>query len=203
MNDFDQRAPTYDDNPMRSERARAVAEGIRAGVALHPGMTALEYGCGTGLLSFALQPYLGHITLADSSSGMLGVVAEKIAASGSPNLTPLQLDLARDPLPPMRVELIYTLLALHHILETGLVLERFYALLESPGILCVADLDSEDGHFHGPGFIGHTGFERGDFAAMVEKAGFRNPRFTTVYRSPRVVEGVTRYYPVFLMIAEK
>lgn len=39
-------------------------------------------GCGTGLLSFALQPFLGQITLADSSDGMLAVLRDKIAAQG-------------------------------------------------------------------------------------------------------------------------
>ena len=53
---FDERAKDWDANPMRVERARIVAQAIRQAVPLRPGMTALELGCGTGLLSFALQP---------------------------------------------------------------------------------------------------------------------------------------------------
>ena len=99
MNDFDQKAAQWDAKPVRVERAQAVAAGIKAALPLASHLTALEYGCGTGLLSFALQPYLGHITLADSSSGMLTVLREKIAAGNIQNMTPLQLDLMTDPLP--------------------------------------------------------------------------------------------------------
>ncbi len=76
--DFDQRAKTWDDDPMKAARAQAVADAIRARVPLAPTMTGLEYGCGTGLLSFALHPNLGRIALADNSAGMLAVLQQKI-----------------------------------------------------------------------------------------------------------------------------
>ena len=61
---FDSQARTWDDDPMKTSRAQAVAQAIEAQVPLAPHMTALEYGCGTGLLSFALQPRFSRITLA-------------------------------------------------------------------------------------------------------------------------------------------
>jgi predicted TPR repeat methyltransferase len=61
---FDERAESWDDDPVRVARAAAVAEGIRSRVPLSSAMRALEYGCGTGLLSFELRHELGHITLA-------------------------------------------------------------------------------------------------------------------------------------------
>src|SRR5512147_852630 len=115
MNEFDEKAAQWDAKPVRVERAQAVADGIKAALPLSPNMTALEYGCGTGLLSFALQPQLGHITLADSSPGMLSVLREKIAARNIKNMTPVQLDLMVDPLPAVHYQVIYTLMTLHHI----------------------------------------------------------------------------------------
>ena len=82
MADFDSKAKDWDAVPGRAERANAVAAAIREQVSLSKTMTALEYGCGTGLLSFALQAELGPITLADSSTGMLEVLREKIARAG-------------------------------------------------------------------------------------------------------------------------
>ena len=82
MTNFDERAKDWDSDPKKVERARVVAEAIRAALPLSTDMTALEYGCGTGLLSFALQSELGQITLADTSQGMLDVLGEKIAAAG-------------------------------------------------------------------------------------------------------------------------
>jgi ubiquinone/menaquinone biosynthesis C-methylase UbiE len=140
-------------------------------------MQALEYGCGTGLLSFALQPQLGNITLADSSEGMLAVLNEKIAAHGITNMRAAKLDLVTDPLPPDRYALIYTLMTCHHIADTDGLLRSLYALLAPSGYLCIADLDAEDGSFHGQGFAGHNGFDRRELAARAEAAGFEKRGF--------------------------
>ena len=203
MNEFDQKAAQWDAKPVRVERAQAVAEAIRAGLTLTPQLTALEYGCGTGLLSFALQPYLGHITLADSSTGMLDVLREKIAASGTQNMTPLRWDVMTDPLPAGRYQLIYTLMTLHHVPDTDKTLRAFYALLESPGYLCVADLDKEDGTFHQDEFHGHLGFDRDELRAKAGQAGFQAIRFTTAFHMIKDVADVSKDFPIFLMIAEK
>jgi ubiquinone/menaquinone biosynthesis C-methylase UbiE len=203
MNEFDQKAQAWDAKPIRVERAQAVAEGIKAAVPLSPHMTALEYGCGTGLLSFALQPNLGPITLADSSSGMLAVLRDKIATANIKHMTPLPLDLMIDPLPSERYHLIYTLLTLHHIPATDRLLRAFYDLLDTPGTLCVADLDKEDGTFHEDEFHGHLGFDREELAAQVKSIGFQSVHFSTVFHMIKEVQGVTKDFPIFLMVARK
>jgi ubiquinone/menaquinone biosynthesis C-methylase UbiE len=200
MTDFDARAKDWDKDPVRVDRAKAVAEATRRMVPLRPGMTALEYGCGTGLLSFALQPFLGPITLADNSAGMLAVLEEKITASGVRDMTPLKLDLIADPLPPSHFDLIYTLLALHHIHDTDKVLQGLYTLLDRPGVLCIADLDKEDGSFHVDSeFDGHNGFDRDELTRKLLEAGFANIHFSTCYETPKNA----RLYPLFLAVAEK
>ena len=216
MNEFDQKAAQWDAKPVRVERAQAVAAAITAAVPLSPQMTALEYGCGTGLLSFALQPQLGHITLADSSTGMLAVVREKIAAANIQNtctahnrqrysagMTPLQLDLSADSLPAERYQLIYTLMTLHHIPDTDRMLRAFYQLLDAPGHLCVADLDKEDGTFHEGEFHGHLGFDRDELDARTRQAGFQSIHFTTVFHMIKDVNGASKDFPIFLMVAVK
>ena len=80
---FDERAREWDSDPEKVERARVTADAIRHTIPLHPDMSALEYGCGTGLLSFALQSDLGQITLADTSKGMLEVCRMKGLQFGS------------------------------------------------------------------------------------------------------------------------
>jgi ubiquinone/menaquinone biosynthesis C-methylase UbiE len=203
MTDFDLRARDWDSDPLKVERAQRVAEVIQKNVSLTPGMTALEYGCGTGLLSFALHSSLSRITLADSSAGMLAVLREKIAASSVQNMTPLLLDLSTDPLPDERYDIIYTLMTLHHIPNTLQALTNFFALLKSPGYLCVGDLDNEDGSFHGDGFKGHKGFDRMELTEDLEEAGFEYIHFSTVYRMARERNGTPESYPLFLMVAEK
>jgi len=203
MTDFDLVAKDWDSVPRRIERARTVAEAIKTSIHLSPSMKAFEYGCGTGLLSFALQPHLGHITLADSSSGMLSVLEEKIRSSGIQNMTPLRLDLSIDSLPQERYHLIYTLMTLHHVPNTDRVLRGFYTLLANRGYLCIADLDKEDGSFHGAGFEGHKGFDRDELGDQLTGLGFRKIRFTTCYQMMKEIETGIKTFPIFLMIAEK
>lgn len=198
---FDARAKTWDDDPMKTARAQAVAHGIQSQVPLTSRMSALEYGCGTGLLSFALRAHLGHITLADSSSGMLAVLQEKIAAHDITNMRAVALDLTTDALPSERYDLIYSLMTFHHIDDIDKVLRHLFSLLVKPGYLCIADLDSEDGSFHGPGFTGHKGFDRTALESRLRETGFQSVDFTTIFEITKGEQPTS--YPVFLMIAEK
>lgn len=203
MIDFDSKARQWDENPVFVERGRKIAEAIRKQVALTPDMSALDYGCGTGLLSFPLKDALGQITLKDTSTGMLEVLREKIAAQGVANMTVRQTDLTAEPLPDERYDLIYSSMTLHHIPDTDKILQVFHDLLNKGGKLCLADLDKEDGSFHGIEIDVHHGFDRTALAAKAERAGFRNIRFDTVFEIAKDTDGGSRAYPVFLMTAER
>ncbi len=203
MTDFDRKARGWDADPVKVERAHAVAEAIRKRVPLDREFSVLEYGCGTGLLSFDLQPHVAHITLADTSPGMLDVLREKIAARGVRNMTPVRLDLCTDPLPMERFDLICLLMTLHHIPDTHRILKNFHTLLARGGYLCIADLDQEDGSYHGPQFTGHAGFDRRALQAEAEQAGFRTINWETVYRMTKETPHGRKTYPLFLMVAER
>ncbi|HVN35264.1 MAG TPA: class I SAM-dependent methyltransferase [Casimicrobiaceae bacterium] len=199
--DFDARAATWDDDPTKVERAQAVADAIVARVPLAPTMRALEYGCGTGLLSFMLRARLGDITLADVSEGMLAVAARKIIAADDASMRTVRLDYFVDPVPARAYDIVYSLMTLHHIPDTAGILERFRTALAAAGFLCIADLDTEDGSFHGAGFDGHLGFDRTELAAKARRAGFTSVEFTTAYTMTKAVGSGHRSFPVFLMVA--
>lgn len=204
MTNFDERARDWDSDPKKVERARVVAEAIRKAVPLTSESKALEYGCGTGLLSFALQAELGSITLADTSPGMLEVLDEKINSAGVANMQPVRLDLITDPLPVERYDLIYSLMTLHHIQDTEGLLGKFHALLAPKGFLVVADLDKEDGSFHTDGTMDvHLGFQREELKKLVENAGFDRVSFSTVYEIRKKIADEEKAFPVFLMKAQK
>jgi ubiquinone/menaquinone biosynthesis C-methylase UbiE len=201
--DFDARAATWDDDPAKVERARAVAEAIARGVPLARSMRALEYGAGTGLVSFMLRDRLGEVTLADLSDGMLEVAASKIAAAGDREMRAVKLDLLADPLPAPAPDVIYSAMTLHHIPDTDAILRRFHDALTRPGYLCIADLDTEDGSFHGPGVDVHHGFDRAALAAKARATGFASVEFTTAHVMTKAVDGQPKPFPIFLMVARK
>ncbi len=204
MTNFDERAKDWDSDPKKVERARVVADAIRKAIQLSTGMNALEYGCGTGLLSFALQSDLGQITLADSSQGMLDVLSEKINEADVTNMRPVRLDLTHAPLPDERYQLTYSLLTLHHVRDAKSIIPKFHALLEPNGYLLVADLDKEDGSFHTDGTTDvHKGFERAELKKWVEDAGFENVTFSTAFEIRKNIDDKEKVFPVFLMSAQK
>jgi len=55
---FNQAARTWDEKPVRVRLARAGASAIMSQIPLDTSMSAMEYGCGTGLASIALAPAL-------------------------------------------------------------------------------------------------------------------------------------------------
>lgn len=203
VQDFDARAATWDDDPTKVARARAIADAIAREAPLDDSMVALEYGAGTGLLGFMLRDRFADLTLADVSEGMLEVAERKIAAKGDPHVRAVNLDLMSGPLPERRFDVVFSAMTLHHIPDTEGILRRFLAVLKRPGFLCIADLDTEDGAFHGAGFDGHLGFDRDQLGKKVRAAGFASVRFTTAYEMTKAVAGGQRTFPIFLMIASK
>ena len=202
-NDFDARASTWDAYPAKVDGARRVAEAIARDVPDLARRSVLDYGAGTGLLGFQLLPRAARITFADVSKGMLAVVEEKIARTNGRNVDAVLLDLTRDPPPPDRFGLLCTLMALHHVPDVDGILKAFHSTLEPGGLLCISDLDLEDGSFHGPGVEVHPGFDRNALEGKILAAGFGPVRFSTPCDVRKEVGGETRTYPIFLAVAAR
>ena len=175
MTDFDARAQTWDD-ANKVKLAQDVAAAMRRAVPLSRSMRALEYGAGTGLLSFCVRDALGPITLADPSAGMRAMAERKIAAAKARELRVIDLDLMRDPLPGDRYDFIFSMMTLHHVKDVPRVLAAFHAMLNPGGWLCHADLDAEDGSFHGPEVDVHHGFDRKVLRSWLATAGYTDLR---------------------------
>jgi ubiquinone/menaquinone biosynthesis C-methylase UbiE len=71
MSEFDVKARDWDKDEMHIQRSLAIARGIEKMIPLHSSMKALEYGAGTGILSFILKDRFSEITLMDNSREMI------------------------------------------------------------------------------------------------------------------------------------
>ena len=199
---FDAKAATWDDDPDKRRQSGEVAAAMAAAVPLPPRPRVLEYGAGTGLVTIALLPHLTEpsVTLADNSSGMRQVLAEKVAAGALPSPTRVwDLDLETQPAPTDRFDLIITSNVMHHVQRHDTVLAAFAELLDVGGHLCITDLDQEDGSFHDHDFGGHHGFSREELAARIEAAGFTDVRVGDA----GTIRKDGRDYTVFLAAARK
>ncbi len=204
---FDRAASTWDSEPRRITLMKAVGEAILREARPTREMDALDYGCGTGLVSLFLLPHVRNVTGADSSPGMLEMFQKKLVKSGIDNMKGIHLDLEHDCIPRERYHLIVTSMTLHHISDTSKVLRAFYELLQPGGRLCVADLDTEPGTFHTPEAatsVYHHGFDRGELRRRLGEIGFKQVRDATAHTIRRPVQsGDERDFPVFLIVAER
>lgn len=195
---FDNKAASWD-TPEKIARAKIFADKIisetKTGEA-----AALEYGAGTGLVSFWLTEHFKHITLGDSSAGMLAEAQKKIEQQHIAHMSVKQLDLSCESISE-QFEAIYSLLTMHHVKDVGQMFKQFYNCQPSGGKLLIADLDSEDGSFHGADVDVHRGFARDYIASLAQAAGYHDIAIETLTTIQR--NDIQRSYPVFVLTATR
>lgn len=202
--DFDKEAAAWDNNPVRVKLAQDVADAIVAEARPDTTMDALDFGCGTGLVTLRLQPRVRTIVGADSSSGMLGVLAAKVTQQGLTNVRTQLVNLEHGGRVQGSFHLIVSSMTLHHIPDTEALLRELHGLLQPGGLLCLADLDTEDGSFHGDNTgVFHHGFDRHRLKGFLADTGFTGVRDSTAATVVRPRETGNVRFPVFLVSGQK
>jgi len=203
MNNFDNVANTWDENPIHFERSQVIAQKMMDILPLGKDMNVLEYGAGTGILSFLLSEKLGHITMMDNSKEMVKVMEGKVLDRHVTNLQPIYYNLEKADF-DKSFDLIFNQMVLHHIPDVKAIFEKFHEMLLQGGILAIADLYQEDGSFHDEGFDGHLGFNPEQLGSMLLASGFRNVSYEECYKVKRTSpDGSFNLYPIFLLTALK
>jgi len=197
---FDQEALNWD-NEMRVNRAKAVAEKIKSTLDKPHYNKALEFGCGTGLISFNLLDLFDQMILHDISEGMLDVVKKKTKMYSVDKITCSSVDLLTDMNPEIRdVDVIYSSLVLHHIEDTKGVLHKLHETLNKGGELCFVDINEDNGRFHlkYPDYDGHNGFNHETLKMNLESVGFKNVQIETFYNGVKEHNGDRIEYSMFI-----
>jgi ubiquinone/menaquinone biosynthesis C-methylase UbiE len=202
---FDEAAAQWDNNPGRVALARAVGEAIGRTIPFQSGWRVLDYGAGTGLLTLNLQPRVASMVALDSSTGMLEKLIQKLAAAAISNVQTRHWNLEARPFPETGFDLVVSSMTLHHLRDVPLVFSRLADLLKPGAWLAVADLDTEDGSFHGQADdVFHHGFERRQIAEWLTNAGFT---WVSVNNAHSMVKpsstGQVQSYGVFLAVGQK
>jgi ubiquinone/menaquinone biosynthesis C-methylase UbiE len=204
MNEFDQKAATWDSNPMHYERSVAIVKTMQEMIPLNSEMTALEFGAGTGITGFLLKDQLKNITMIDSSEAMVRIMNEKISSSGEKNLKAVFYDLEKKPWEGSSFDLLMTQMVLHHVNDVKSLMIKFHEMLNKGGYLAIADLYSEDGSFHGENFTGHKGFDPGELSGIIAGTGFQDINHLKCFTIQKTVEnGKIREFDVFILTARK
>lgn len=202
MSEFDQKAKEWDKNQMHLERTKAVAKQLIEMVPVTPNMKAMEFGAGTGLLSFYLKDRFSEITLMDSSREMLKIAEQKMQAGDDSKFKTLFIDLELEDYNGDPFDIIYNQMVMHHIKDIKVILRKFYHLLTPGGILAIADLYPEDGSFHDGSLDVHYGFDPDYLKEILHQQGFHECQIAPCFVIRKEVsENKIKEYPVFLMTA--
>ena len=201
---FDNYAKTWDTDE-RIDRAKIVAKEISNSIDINRKYSAMEFGCGTGLVSFNIYDKFERITLVDSSKGMIDILKSKIDKYKVNNMFPYHLDILSGNSIEMKFDVIYNSMVLHHVPDTKNIIKTFYELLNNDGYLCIVDLDEEDGSFHKkyPEYDGHNGFNQEALKNILINSGFKDIESNTFFYGEKIIEGQKVNYSLFLMKARK
>ncbi len=200
MSRFDQLAREWDEKPERVENAKKIGKAILENIPVSKAWNTMDFGAGTGLLTFYIQPHVKHIDAIDNSKGMLEVLTEKIQKAKVNNITPLLKDLEKDDLGENKYDLIISSMTLHHIKDIEPFLKKLYQSLKQNGYIAIADLEEEEGTFHSDNEgVYHFGFNKEKIKSTFENIGFKDVKVFTVNK----IIKESKEYPVFLLVARK
>jgi len=195
---FKDKSKSWDMNSKRVGNARAIAETIEKNIELKPTMKLMDFGAGTGLLSYFIAPFVEKIVMVDNSPSMLEKFKEK--ASEFESETEIrEVDLSRTTLDE-KFDGIISSMTIHHIEDQKALFTKFYNMLEEGGFIAIADLDSEDGSFHSDNTgVFHFGFDREILEHIAKEIGFKNINFELA----STINKAHCKFTVFLMIAKR
>ena len=198
---FDKAAATWDQKPRRVQLAEKISGAI-ARLPLSKNMSAMEFGCGTGLVSLTLAPKLKSLIALDTSQGMLDVLQEKIDEQQLTNMHCRNADIFADSYKE-QYDLIFCSMTLHHLKDADAVLKRFAELLNPGGYLAVADLVTEDGSFHDPAIKGiyHKGFDTEQLGETLTALSMTDIHTEIVHTIKK--ETTQKEYAIFLLTGQK
>ncbi len=205
---FADRASTFDQGAHRVRNVDHIAHAICQRIHLTQDMTIMDFGAGTGLLLERIAPQVAHLIAVDTSPAMLAELTTKRPQLGS-ELTCITADITSDSQAldswVGQLDGIVSSMALHHVKHTQTLLREFYRLLKPTGFIALADLDKEDGGFHGDRAtnaakgVQHFGFDRTALQQLAESVGFGSVDFITA----NTLQRPQGDFPVFLLTATK
>lgn len=203
MSRFDKAALTWDEKPLRVELAKNIAKGIVENIPIKSDMKVLDFGCGTGLLSFFILPYVKEVVGVDNSSKMVEVFNKKAEDNNIQNARAYVFDLEKENLNE-DFDLIINSMVFHHIEDLERILKSLYSHLKGNGYIAIADLVKEDGSFHddNDGVV-HFGFDVESLKSLFEKVGFKDVESNIVHTVKKQKGDGEREYPIFLIVGKK
>ncbi len=196
---FAGKSKNWDMSSRRVQGAKKIANGIIKNITLDKNMHIMDFGAGTGLLSYFLSNSVGKITAIDISPSMLTILKKKSHLFNC-DINILKLDLIKENSPTLFFDGVVSSMTFHHVKDILNLLKKIYNILPNDGFIAIADLYKENGTFHNDNNgVFHFGFDIKELKKNIRKVGFSKIQFETI----NTISKPNGDFPVFLMIATK
>lgn len=182
---FEMIAGMYD-TPERIQIAKVSSDAIREFVVDAKSKSAIDFGCGTGLVGMNLLGEFHSMLFLDTSPNMIDQIKRKISEMNVRNADTLCFDFEKDSLADLRVDYIFMAQVLLHIPDIQPVLSRLYEVLNDGGHLLIVDFDKND---KVASEIVHNGFDQGELADMMTAIGYKDIQSKTFHAGNRIFMG--------------
>lgn len=179
---FDAMAINYDTSE-RMEIAKITSDAIREYVRDGKDKSAIDFGCGTGLVGMNLLKDFHIITFLDSAKNMTERIKQKIAEFNIQNAEALWFDLETGFLSDIHADYIFMAQVLLHIDDIEPVLSRLYKVLNPEGHLLIVDFDKNEAVISDKV---HNGFDQKELRTLLTKLGFRDIKSKTFYTGKKI-----------------
>ena len=195
---FAHKSKSWDMNSKRVQNAKGIADLIVKNIKLNRSMELMDFGAGTGLLSYFVAPHVSKISAVDNSPSMLLEFKNK-CDEFSCETEIIEKDLSTDLL-DRKFDGIISSMTIHHLEDTKALFSKLYTMLNEGGFIAIADLDTEDGSFHSDNTgVFHHGFERETLEKEAKEVGFKEIGFELA----STINKPHREFTVFLMTGLK
>lgn len=201
---FKEKAVNWDSNPIIFNMSNAFKNEIQKNIKLRKDYSILEFGCGTGLVGLNFSSSVDSIFMVDTSAAMLSVLQDKVLSQNIDNVKILERDIKHLNLKESSIDVIFSLMTLHHIENISDVLKVCFNTLKANGYMIIGDLVEENGSFHGKEKVAHSGFNLNEIKKIFNNAGFNVTRVYPYYVVEKPdVEGNKRRYEQFILVSQK
>jgi ubiquinone/menaquinone biosynthesis C-methylase UbiE len=182
---FEMIADTYD-TPERIQIAKVSSDAIREYVANARSKSAIDFGCGTGLVGMNLLDEFNSMLFLDTSPNMIDQIKQKIADGHLQNVDTLCFDFEMESLSDLRADYIFMAQVLLHIKEIKPVLSRLFEVLNEGGHLLIVDFDKNKNVVSD---LVHNGFNQDELTDVMTAIGYRDIRSKTFYAGSKIFMG--------------
>jgi ubiquinone/menaquinone biosynthesis C-methylase UbiE len=182
---FEMIADIYD-TPERIQIARVSSNAIREYLVDAKSKSAIDFGCGTGLVGMNLISDFNSMLFLDTSQNMIHQIEQKISSSNIQNAATLCFDFEKDSLSDLHADYIFMAQVLLHIKDIELLLSRLYKILEENGHLLIIDFDKNEKIASD---MVHNGFDQTELKEVMTKRGYRNIKSKTIYTGSKIFMG--------------